>query len=241
MEDEETNPLGAILGILGIFILPAIIAVVVISVWGFMRLFAWSPIIISATVFGLFVFLLTQGEARRRWREKYQTQAIGQPERPITQAVVAADERPAVRCPNCGSEELIEFENERIMIPYEDAERNYVIMSAVNYVMCAKCETMMGSVPIDDTHPKAPVAGVRYQACEVCGGTEFTMNIFTKIRMTADRVEDLSESYGPVLCLRCGHEFKRTIDDMAANAMALDDMPPKAMVAVAVPHDYEVD
>lgn len=142
--------------------------------------------------------------------------AAAQPAPMATSAVTPAKGPAAyVKCPNCGSDELIEVENSRIMMPYEDAEHNYVAISEVNYATCAKCGAMIGTLPTDNTHTKAPVPGVKYQTCEVCGSSEFMMSIFTKIRMTADKIEDLSETHGPILCLKCGHDLSQPLDDMA--------------------------
>ena len=160
--------------------------------------------------------------------------AAAQPASMATSAVISAKGPAAyVKCPNCGSEELIEFDNERIMIPYENPDDNYVRMSAVNYIMCAKCATMMGNVPPDDTHPKAPVAGVRYQTCEACGGTEFMMNIFTRIRITVGNViEDLDKTHGPVLCLKCAHPFDKPVEAKTIEAKPAGGQE-QALVVVA--------
>ncbi len=118
-----------------------------------------------------------------------------------------------VKCTNCGSEEFIEIENGRVMVPYEDAEHNYVTISAVDYFTCARCGSAAGYVPVLQTQP---VAGREYIPCEACGSTEFLMTVATRVKIRGDRStasEDIEKSVSTMICLKCGHRFDEPVRD----------------------------
>lgn len=118
-----------------------------------------------------------------------------------------------VKCPSCGSEELIKMENGRVMIPYEDAD--YAMLSGTDYFTCAKCGMVIGDVVISQT---LPVAGRDYIPCEACGSTEFLLNTATRVKVrNGDRgVEDIGKTISTLVCTKCGHPFDEPVESKPA-------------------------
>ncbi|MEM0097485.1 MAG: hypothetical protein QW338_03360 [Conexivisphaerales archaeon] len=112
-----------------------------------------------------------------------------------------------IKCPVCGNEEFIEYENYQEMIPYINFGQKSAILAGIYSYVCANCKAVLESGQFT---PTQPVAGVKYISCANCGSTEYLETIVTRVKITNApdlKNEDLNKSVSTIVCFKCGQPF----------------------------------